>query len=260
MHIESIGLSATAPGAGGAAGAAFTGDSLITKFGKNPRLTMVNCDYQANGFIQLAWPTAHDTTRGWRARVIASEVTPRLPFGVSLPLNPQEQITALIAGSATAGDVEQCLLQMAYDDLPGSDQRLMSWSQVQAKTEKMTTVDFSITTTAGPGWSGSEAINADSDLLIAGRDYAVLGYDVGVECLGIGLRAPETSGVRIAVPGSIEFSDLANQWFPVMSRAFGNAPMIPIINANNKANILLDAAQDENAAAVTGSMILALLR
>jgi len=42
---------------------------------------------------------------------------------------------------------------------------------------------------AGPGWTGSEAINAESDLLMNNRDYALLGLVASVECAACGSRS-----------------------------------------------------------------------
>lgn len=260
MHIQTIGFTATAPGASGAAASAVSGDSLTIRHGTKPRILQCWADFQASGFVQLTFPTGHDTTRGWRARVVASEPTPRMPMGLAMPISEQETITITVAGSATAGDVENGCLMILHDNVPGADQVLLSWTDVERRMEKLTTVDFTIDVTAGGAWNGGEAINADSDLLLANRDYAVLGIEIGVECCAVALRSPETAGVRVGVPGSTEFADLSNQWFAVLSRAFGNAKMIPVINSANKANTLLDALQDENIADVTGSLMLALLK
>lgn len=259
MHIESIGFTATAPSSGAAA-AAVTGDSLVTKFGTKPRVLNIWCDFQASGFVQMTPGSGHDTTRGWRANVIASEVTPRMPWGFPLWLRTQETIPVTVAGSAVAGDVENGCLLMCYDELPGSKQNLITASQCESRMEKITTVAFSLDITAGGAWNGQEAINADSDLLIADRDYALLGIEIGVECCAVAVRGPDTAGQRIAVPGSIEFADLTNQWFMMLSRAMGNAAVIPVLSSANRANTLLDALQDENIADVTGSLMLALLK
>ena len=259
-HIQSIGFTATAPGASGAAAAACTGDSLIIPFGTNPRILQLWADYQASGFVQVTFPTGHDTTRGYRARVTASEVTPRLVMGLAMPITSQEQMSITIAGSATSGDIENGCMLVGFDEMPGANQNLTNYSTVIQRMEKLTTIDFSIDVTAGGAWNGSEAINADSDLLLANREYAVLGIDFGVECCAVSIKGPDTAGVRMAVPGSIEFQDSSSSWFALLSRAFGDATTIPVINSANKANTLFEALQDENIADVTGSLMLALLR
>lgn len=265
LTLDSIGITATAPGATGAAFAAVTNDSLTVKHCKGGRadIAAIWCDFQGGGFIQVNWPTAHDVTRGWRARVVASEVTARNVLGLRFPVNEQETMTVLGAGSATAGDVENGVIQLIYPEgIPGVAQNMISWSQLKrraAKERTQTTVDFTIDVTAGGAWNGSELINADSDLLIANREYAVLGIEFGVECCAIGIRGADTGNLRLAVPGSIEFADLSHEWFALLSRAWGDEATIPVINSANKSATFLDALQDENIADVTGSLILVLL-
>jgi hypothetical protein len=259
MHLETIGWTTTAPSTGAAA-VACAGDSLTIKHGKNPRILTFWADHQTAGSVQIAFPTGHDTTRGFRARVPASEVTPRSVLGLAMPVTPQETLSITVVGSATAGDVENGCFVVMHDDLPGSNQKLMRWSDVVDRAEKLTTVDFTIDVTAGGAWNGSEAINAESDLLLANRDYAILGIDFGVECCAVSIKGPHSSGVRHAVPGSVEFADMAQSWFAVLSRAYGDAATIPVFNSANKANTLLEALQDENVTDVTGSIMLVLLK
>lgn len=259
MHIETIGVTATAPGASGAAAAAVAGDSLIVKNGKRPRILNTWADFQGTGWMQIVFPTGHDTTRNWRNPVVASEVTSRMPFGLAMDLTPQEQMAITFAGSATSGDIENACLLMAYDEMPGSEQHLMSWDEVERRAYKLTTVQYTLDITAGGAWNGSEAINADSDLLLANRNYALIGIELQTECCAVSIKGPDTAGVRMAVPGSTEFADQSSQYFGLLSRAFGNLKCIPVINSANKANTLLEGLQDENIADITASLQLVLL-
>jgi len=260
MQIESIGFTVTAPGASGTAATAVAGDSLVIKSSKNPRIGNFWYDAQLGGWVQIVFPTAHDTTRGMgRYSTVASEVTPRLAMGLPQSVTPQEALSITTTGSVTAGDVENGCLLMMYDELPGISQRLLTWAQVVARMESLTTLQFTIDVTAGGAWNGSELISADSDLLRANRDYAILGIEFAVECCAVSIKGPDTGNLRVAVPGSIEFADLSNQWFAMLSRSYGE-PMIPVINSANKSSTFLEALQDENIADVTGSVIMALLK
>jgi len=262
MHIESIAFSVTAPGASGANATAAEGDSLTIKYGRNPRILNVWADSQAAGWIQINYPTAHDTTRPFRAPVMAGEPTARMVMGLPMPITPQETMTITMAGSATTGDVESGCMLIAYDEMPGSNQNLMSWTDVVRQMEKLTTVFLTLTPAASSGgqWSGSEAINAETDLLIANRDYAVLGIEMQSECTAVSIKGPDTAGQRIAVPGSTEFADQSANWFALLSRAFGNMRTIPVINSANKNNTLIECVQDENLGTVTVAIMLALLK
>lgn len=259
-HLEVVTVTATAPGAGGAAGAAVTGDSLVVKNG-NGRAMVLSAwaDFQGAGLVSIVNPSGHDTTRGFRPRVTASEVELLLPMGVGLPVKAQETLGVTIVGSAVAGDVEQLCLLMGYEQLPGVNQRKIGWAELNRRMEKLLTIEATITAAAGPGYSGEELITAESDLLQANREYAVIGAVVGIEAGCVYLRGPDTGNARIAVPANDLDPSVGSAFFATLSRAF-DAELIPVINSGNKASTFIGCHQDENATAITCSWNLALLK
>jgi len=245
MHLELISATATAPSSGAAA-SALTGDSLTIKNGRGKtRIVAAWGKRQAAGFSQIAFPSGHDTTRGFRCGLLLGAGL-TIPIGFSIPVNAQELLSLTIAGSATAGDVEQDFLLVHYDDVPGITGRLISPAQLDSRIEKLTTVEASIAATAGPSYGSPEALSADSDLLRANTDYAILGATVRTACGAVYLVGPDTSNVKIAVPGLHDKPELTAQWFVLQSRAHG-VPLIPVINSGNKASTLLGVCCDENA-------------
>lgn len=256
MHLESVGITVTAPGAGGAAGAAVVGDSLIVKYaaaGSRILLLGVVSDHQGAGSIQLTWPSASDTTRNIRIAVPASEVYNRLPLGVVQMLEPQELIAATVIGSAVAGDIENSVLHVFYENCPGISARGIDWEQLTTKGVRQVTVADSITPTVGGAWSGNRLITAGSDLLHANQDYAVLGASLSVECCALALRCVDTGNLRVSVPGHDANGMMTVNWFGDLAYEFG-LPLIPVFNTGNKGNIILDILQDENLAAVPFSL------
>lgn len=248
MHIQLTSATATAPGAGGAAAAAVTGDSLtVLNANRNKRVDIIALwgTNQTAGFAQVAFPTGHDTTRGYRASVAAAVVPFLLPLGLLLPITPQEAIAATIAGSATAGDVEQLTFLTRYEDMPGITQRLIGPAEVERRTQRLTTIEASLVSSAGPGYSGTAAINAGSDLLIANRDYAVVGFSSRTAVQTIGIVGPDTGNVRVGCPGVLR-SEITAQWFKLLSVALGE-PLIPVINSGNRSQTNFFVATDENA-------------
>jgi len=259
--LRAIGFSATAPGTGAAA-SAFSGDSLTITNSETPcKILAWWADQQVVGTQQYIWDSAHDTTRNIRVGVEPSEVDLLMPLNPPDVLYPQETVGVTIVGSATAGDVEQgCMLQY-YEDFPGINANLIDTETLLRRVEKRVTVYGSITTTAGPGWTGAGLINSfGSDLLKANREYAIIGGKVETECLAVGIRAPDWGNLRVAFPGNdTDDTGLAMSFFKTLSSAYG-LPTIPVFNASNKNDIRVDAAQDENAAAVPFTLILALLK
>jgi len=264
MNIELVTATATAPGAGGAAAAAVSGDSLVVKNNvgaKQPRILALWSFLQGTGFVQLATPSGHDTTRGYRASA-ANAIELLNTLGLGITVSSQETMAVTIAGSAVAGDVEQVQMLIHYPDVPGLTTRTISYEHLRSRATELTTIDQSIIGTAGPGYSGSVALSAvTADLLRANSDYAVLGALFRTQSLGgcsLNIRGPDTSNVRLGIPMILR-GDLTAQWFPLLSRAY-DLPLIPVINSGNKASTFLDLSCNENGAAQTASLVLALLK
>jgi len=261
MHTELISWSATAPGAAGAAAAALTGDSLTIKNNRGvsgPRIIDLWAMQQTSGFQQVTFPTGHDTTRGYRYGVEAGDTYSRLCAGLSIPITAQETMTVTIAGSATAGDVELGCALVHYPDLPGIDARTLTWAQLNDRYEKLTTLYVSMTGAAA-GYTGAELINADSDLLLANRDYALLGGSTTVDCAAVVLQGPDTGNAKIAFPGADQDTDEVSQYFCGLARAQDRS-LIPVINSGNKNSTYISIVQDENNVTVLATLYLALLR
>lgn len=259
MHIEVITATATQPNTGAAA-AAVSGDSLTVKNGRGRvKALAIWATLQATaGFAQIATPSGHDTTRGFRVGVAASSTEQLLGMGLGMPLQPQELISAQLAGSNTAGDVEQLSALVMYDDLPGMSARLIKWGELKSKVEKVTTIEASITSAAGPGYSGEETLDTDSNLMLANRDYALLGVTTRTRVHAVTVRGPDTANVRVACPGTLRY-ELSGNFFAQLARAY-DEPCIPVINSGNRASTLVGVHTDENAGTFVATLHLALLR
>lgn len=259
MHIELITATATAAATTGTAATGVGTDSLVIKNGKGAidivALWQTN---QTAGFGQLIFPSGHDTTRGWRAGVGVGVNVGLLPLRQSIAVQPQETLGVTLAATAVAGDVEQLSMLIRYRDFPGISGRLMTEEQVISRTEKLTTVENSLVSTAGPSYGTPETINQDSDLLLANRDYALMGLTCRTAVHCIYVSAPDFGNVRVGGPGMLRY-DIGSQWFMIMSRLHGE-PMVPVFNSSNKANIFVGVSTDENAGTFVVTLHLALLK
>lgn len=212
-------------------------------------------DNQTAGVVRVRSPNLHDNVQGIRCRVSAGYPAPLLPWGVATKLIPQDLLVVEATGSATAGDLEQGALLIYYANLPGVDARFITYEQVIARRRHIVTVENSLATGTGGGYSGEEALNAEFDLLKANTDYAFLGYLVDTECAVVRWRGADTGNLGIGGPGEPDLRELTSLWFVKLSQMYG-LPLIPVFNASNKAGILLDAAQDEDGADVVVTTIL----
>lgn len=260
MHLELITAQTTAAGAAGAAAAAVTGDSLTIKNSRSAARILACWQMnQADGWGQIIKPSGHDTTRGDRMVVDSANIMNLFAAGIPLEAEPQELLSLTIAGSSTAGDVESMCLQVLYDDLPGVEGRFIDWKTLMDRADlgKLNTIQATLTGAAA-GYTGSELITSESDLLRANRDYAVLGITCNVPVAAVYLIGPDTAYQKCAVPGGVSEADYGRDWFCALARAF-DEPLIPIINSGNKASTYFGFVQNENNVSPQISMLLALL-
>jgi hypothetical protein len=258
MHLETITYNATQPNTGLAA-AAVTGDSLTIKNSKARAQILQGWGMnQVEGFQQITFPSGHDTTRGFRANVDALMPQNFFTNGLGMYVEPQELLSILIAGSNVAADVESGSLLIKYDDLPGVTSRTISWQALRNKVESLTTISATLTGAAA-GYTGSELINAESDLLRANRDYAVLGLTTNIPCCTLSILGPDTGYQRVSLPGPVDTSQMLQEGFVFLARSF-DEPLIPVINSGNRNSTFLSFVQNENNISPLVTAYLALLK
>lgn len=259
MHMELLTAAATAAATTGTAATAVGTDSLMIKNGRGDiDIIAIWQTNQTAGFGQLIFPSAHDTTRNWRAGVGVGVNVGLMALRQTMPVKPQETLAITLAATAVAGDVENFSMLIRYKDFPGISARLMTESQVLSRTEKLLTIENSLASTAGPSYGTPELITADSDLLQANRDYALLGMTSRTAVHAIYVSAPDFGNVRVGAPGTLRY-DLNSQWFMLQSRLH-EEPLVPVFNSGNKQNIFLGVVTDENAGTFVVTMHLALLK
>lgn len=257
-HIEIITASATAAAAGGSAAAALGGDTLQIKNGSNIDIIAAWQTNQTAGFGQLIFPTAHETTRGYRANVPIGVNPSLFSFGARMRVEAQETLQPTIAATAVAGDVENMSLLIRYNDSPGMDANLITPEEVMRRVEKWTTIENSLASTAGPSYGTPETFIADSDLLKANRDYAILGMTPRTQCHAVYCQTPDGGNVRFGCPGVLR-PEITSQWFALLSRVHGEA-LVPVFNSAGKGNCFVGVVTDENAGTFVVDLHLALLR
>jgi len=210
---------------------------------------------QTSGTLRIRSPRLHDNVQGLRLDVLAGEIKPLLPYGFGQKLIPQDTLIAELTGSATTGDQEQAAMLIYYSNLPGVEARLCSVEDVLRRGVNLVAVENTITNGTGGGWTAEEAINAEFDLLKANTDYALVGYLIDAECGAIRWRGADTGNLGVGGPGDELGRIYTSEWFMLLSRLF-NLPLIPVFNSANKAGILVDLIDDENATAHTITSLL----
>lgn len=251
MALELVTGFVTAAGATLTAATMAAGNTLAIRnapFGSPIWLLNMWSDHQAAGIVQLRSPRLHDNVQGIRVRANISTVQPYLPAAFRQPLAPQDQLSLSIAGSVTAGDIETAVLLVYYEDLPGAAGRFIGQDELLSRSVDIVTVETAHTNLTTGGYSGEVALNSSFDLLKANTDYALMGYTCDIERAAVGIRGADTGNMRVGGPGDELGKDYTRSWFLDLAFRYGKA-MIPVFNSANRAAILCDVADDENALA-----------
>jgi hypothetical protein len=220
--LDTVVYTGTAIGATLAAGTIATGDSFqIRNMAPNvqAQLLQVWADHQVAGIVRVRSPKFHDNVDGIRFRAAIGNLDPQIPWGAPQPLYPQDVLTGELSGSAVAGDIESVVLSIYYPDLPGTNARLWTWDQVKAKYKNLVGQRIAMTIGSTAGYNGARAINADTDLLKANTDYALLGATSDVETAAITVKGPDTGNLRVGLPARTALIHHVNYWFKRLSVA-----------------------------------------
>jgi hypothetical protein len=252
--LDTITNTSTAIGATLGAATAATGDTNQIRNLIRPDLPALLlqmwADLQVTGSVRVRAPKMHDNVDAIRVRIQSGDLSPQLPWGIAQPLFGQDVLTVEHAGSAVAGDIESSVMQVYYPDLPGSDAKLFTMDQIRGRgPTNLVGLRLAITLGSTAGYNGARAINADVDLLRANTYYALMGITVDTECAAICLRGPDTSNLRVSVPGEPSLVHHTAYWFKRLALAY-NLPLIPVIHSANKGATFIDAVNDENGGTV----------
>ncbi len=193
------------------------------------------------GIVRVRSPKLHDAVQGIRVRSTADRVFDLLSDYSASRLYPTDTLTLEISGGGAETDV--AVMAVYYDDLDGSDAKLVGWEQVRGSIASLVTAEVAVAgpTTAGD-WSAGVNLNTTFDLFKADTKYAILGYTVDVECAAVGVVGPDTGNYRVGGPGCIQVLE-TRDWFIRQSQLSGR-PHIPIINSNNKGGTQVAVCHD----------------
>lgn len=258
MNLDLISFQVVAPGASITAATVLAGDPASVRNGRadsRVRLVAAWSKSQLAGRTQVTFPSGNDQTRNISWRNIANQPDNKLPVGMPQFMQPQDPLSVGQIGSATGGDVETVHLMFHYEDLPGVAGRLLMPDEVSARGVRQVTIEDTITATAAGAYSGARAWNANTSLLRANTDYAVLGAVVGATCGALTIRGTDSGNLRCPIPGLSGDAKVTINWFRDIADYWG-LPSIPVFNYANAASIFTEIVQDENLVVVPFSLAL----
>lgn len=259
LALEVIDTFVTNPAAALTAVTVFPGDTLAVRSFQSPaaaRLLEMWATSATAGIVRVRSPRMHDNVQGIRFRDVAA--LNRGLFADRAWQRLYAQDVLIVEQSGGAAETDGASLLNFYDDLPGSDARLTMWDAIRDRIVNLVNVEVANGAGAAVGArSASAALNASFDLLIANTDYALLGYEVDVAGLSIGIRGPDTANLRVGGPMVTERIE-TRDWFVRQSEEYG-LPLIPVINSANKGATLIDNAQVVVGVAANVTLVMAQL-
>jgi hypothetical protein len=232
-----------------------TGDSLaFPQFNGKARIThawAIDSDSVAEGQMLLTrYDSVHDTQHGLRfevpsttpggAATVAAHSVLKPPFTVDVFSGD----TMTVGVTTTAADDFVFSYLTEFDDLPGVRATFADWTTVQNLKTTVIGLNQLPVASATPGaYGASRALSADDSRLSADKYYAVLGCSVQLPVTTISLVSTAWGGQRIGLPiGALDLD--TNYWF-VKESLERQKPCIPVINANDAGNVLVQVADGE---------------
>lgn len=257
--IEVVSGAVTNPGATLTAVTMNSGDSLAVRSFDATRMARLDNVWALGataGAIRIRSPRLHDNLQNLRFQVAAADPRPLLSDWIYQRLYPMDQL--IVEQSGGAAEVDCFSAMLYYEEIAGFNQRLVRWEEISQRVEHYLTCEVGLTTAATAGlYSNAVALNTTFDNLQAGRDYALLGYNVSAQVATVTVRGADTSNLRVGGPGHLQ-KDETRDWF-LRNDLLHDAPFIPVINAANKGATFVEVTSNATGATVTVDLILALL-
>lgn len=209
------------------------------------------------GIARIISPRMHDTSQNLRFRYIAGGGRLLLPPSLSQRVFAQDNFSPTLSGGGAETDVMSWVNY--YADISGVAGEFHTYDELAPRIVNLLTTEIALTTGATVGdYGGSAAINSLFDLLKADTNYGIFGYETDVAVHAVGVRGPDFGNLRIGGPGTTERLE-TRDLFIRMGMETGR-PHIPVINAANKANTLIDLVHTAAGTAVNVTLIMAELR
>lgn len=245
----------TAAGATLTALVANSDDTFQVRDAVNPKLlnAWALTDPAAAQQMRIRSVLMHDNTQGIRMRTSQNNPVPLMPYGTYQPLQANDTLTVELTGSSTAGVFDEGAIMEHYDSLPGSEGRFIDEATLRERSIQPVSIENTISTPTTGIWGGTEALNAETDLLKSNFDYALVGYGSETVGLAVAWKGPDTGNLRAggplgtgAIAGGMSKEDMAS-WFVDISRYYG-LPLIPVISAANRGSTNIEVVVDEGGA------------
>ena len=192
-------------------------------------------------------PLLHDNTRGIRFAHMfnptqsGADGDPQIYMGDYEWQKYRPSDTLTVEASGTASD-DVTFTQLVWYEGPGvPDSKFIGYEECMQKAVNLVGIRVAASPHATTSTYGTAvALNSSDDRLKANTWYAYIGLTTDLPYTTLTIKGPETGNLRVPCPGS-QIEALSASWFADIARRMQKR-CIPTFNANNKANIFLEAA------------------
>lgn len=223
--------------------------------GSKARILDVYASGPTCDFVRIRSPRMHDANQGLRLSVGATKQRSLVSQQVSEVLYPSD--TPIVETDGTGVGVTAILATYEFDDLDGVTPLLGMADDIAARTVHIMGCEVDVVAGAIGNWGASAALNANFDNFEAGVQYALLGYNTTVSVHGIAITGKDTGNLKIGGTGASD-ALVTSDYFMRLSKETGR-PLVPIIQANNKAATVCQAVDIAAATATHVTLLLAQL-
>lgn len=259
LAMEVVSAFVTNPGATVSTTTIATGDSFaIRNYGAaaNAYLLDVWGQQATKGLIRIRSPRLHDNVQGIRLENLGA--TPQPLFADRMYTQLYAQDTLTVEQSGDAADTDCVTWLNYYTDLPGTAARLYTWEEIRPRIVQVMGTEVDITTGGTKGqYGGAAAINSTFDQFKANQDYAVLGFLTDTAVSTVGIKSADFGNLRLGGPGTTQRIE-TRQWWVNLDNAMP-FPCVPVFNAANKSNTVVDVTANVTGTAIVVTFFLAQL-
>lgn len=228
-----------------------SGDSLALRFlNENADIELLEAWGGNNAHLcefSIRSPLLHDNNRGIRFAYMFNPTESGADGNPQMFMSPYEtqkyrpSDTLIVEANGTAAD-DVTFSQLVMYSGPGvPDGKFLTYEQVKALGVNLVGINIAPVPHATTSTYGAtRALSADDDRLKANTWYALLGATSDLPVTTLAIHGPETANFRVSMPCHWQEA-VSGGFFLELARRFNRA-LVPVFNANNKGNILVEAA------------------
>lgn len=243
LAYEAIGIWAEQPGTFGKDGQPADGQSFRVRTSSKAEIVALTGHRITQGTVTITSPLLHDNVLAIQDSYDDTSQRTRL-FTPGQPLRSQDDLRVTMTGSSIAGNYEQNVMYLKYQDVPGIDGQFLSLSELMSQGVEYLTQRVQVSLVAGSSWSTDIPIDTDEDQMKANSRYAVLGWSVrDSRRFVLRMISPDWGNLGVATPHNYVSGNYIGSTFLKLAEMYKS---IPVFNSANKSLCTVSAFSQED--------------